>query len=192
MFWLETLFVCANEDTWSWEYDRGSEERHCWSVAGEERCETKKGKNEDGKIMIIEGKREMKQEIRIPRLCSVFSHSWGDNCGFLKRVVLSFFSVETSYFSRRAMPEGEHHHRHHHSSSRAHSHSHKNEIVQKSEDPLASVINHHRHKHRHYHHHSTNSESQANKYIWREFEYWAIESKKSQKMQLWIGILRLP
>lgn len=91
-------------------------------------------------------------------------------------------------FFRRAMPEGEHHHRHHHSSSRAHSHSHKNEIVQKSEDPLASVINHHRHKHRHYHHHSTTGESQANKYIWREFEYWAIESKKSQKMQLWIGI----
>lgn len=99
MFWLETLFVCANEDTWSWEYDRGSEERHCWSVAGEERCETKKGKNEDGKIMIIEEKREMKKEIRIPRLCSVFSHSLGDNCGFFKRVVLSFFSVETSYFS---------------------------------------------------------------------------------------------
>lgn len=58
MFWLETLFVCDNEDTWSWEYDRGSEERHCWSVSGEERCETKKGKNEDGKIMIIEGKRK--------------------------------------------------------------------------------------------------------------------------------------
>lgn len=49
--------------------------------------------------MIIEEKREMEEEIRIPRLCSVFSHSWGDNCGFLKRVVLSFFSVETSYFS---------------------------------------------------------------------------------------------
>lgn len=92
MFWLETLFVCANEDTWSWEYDRGSEERHCWSVAGEERCETKKGKNEDGKIMIIEEKREMKKEIRIPRLCSVFSHSLGDNCGFFSRELFYHFS----------------------------------------------------------------------------------------------------
>ncbi len=115
--------------------------------------------------MIIEEKREMKKEIRIPRLCSVFSHSLGDNCGFFQESCFIIFLGGDKLFFRRAMPEGEHHHRHHHSSSRAHSHSHKNEIVQKSEDPLASVINHHRHKHRHYHHHSTTGESQANKYI---------------------------